>query len=159
MGSSGSRSGPARPTKTPNGVPFPERLNKYGLLHLNPNHHGSTSPDEYPIDIVAIHGLTGDAYTTWTADNGAFWLRDFLPKTFPGARIFSFGYPADIFFSLGTGDFETFARTLLEDVKGVRRRRKVRLSVLGRALEDHSQQSRSSSDLLFLSVTAWVGLL
>lgn len=44
--------------------------------------------------IVAIHGLNGDRDKTWTADNGKNWLRHFLPKDIPNARIFTFGYSA-----------------------------------------------------------------
>jgi len=51
---------------------------------------------------MAVHGLGGDAYQTWTASNGKLWLRDFLPfdllaegtKT---ARIMTFGYDANVF--------------------------------------------------------------
>ena len=128
MGSLSSKPISTLPIPTSSAVAVPERLNKYGLLPLNfqTQRSSQTLQDQFPIDIVAIHGLTGDAYTTWTdQSNQSFWLRDFLPAQFPGARIFSFGYPADIFFSLGTGDFETFARTLLEDIKGVRRHSEV----------------------------------
>lgn len=46
-------------------------------------------------DIVAIHGLMGDVYKTWTHENGKFWLRDFLPEGLEGkVRIFTFGYEA-----------------------------------------------------------------
>jgi hypothetical protein len=47
-----------------------------------------------------------------------------LPKEFPGARIFTFGYPAQSF-SRGTGSFETFAESLLEDLKGMRSTKEV----------------------------------
>lgn len=42
--------------------------------------------------IVAVHGFGGPLHT-WTHDvSGKLWLRDFLPKDLPGARIMSFGY-------------------------------------------------------------------
>lgn len=42
--------------------------------------------------IVAVHGF-GGPLNTWTHDvSGKQWLRDFLPKDLPGARIMSFGY-------------------------------------------------------------------
>ena len=92
---------------------------KWGLFLLNPISHSDAneSPGEYPIDIVAVHGITGSAYSTWTCKdktNSALWLRDFLPQEFPGARIFTYGYPADVFFSKERGDIGTFARTLLD---------------------------------------------
>lgn len=80
------------------------------------------SPEKQcPIDIVAVHGLMGDAYNTWTHSNGHFWLRDSLPEEVPGARIFSFGYPADVFFSLEKGRIDDHACTLLEDLLDARR--------------------------------------
>lgn len=104
------------------------RINKYGLFLLNPQ---TTLPDDieteetFSLDIVALHGICGDAYDTWTHENGKFWLRDFIPKEFPGARIFSFGYPAEVFCSLGTGHLDSFARSLLESLKCERRRKEV----------------------------------
>jgi hypothetical protein len=61
----------------------------------------------------------------WTHKNGNLWLRDILPKALPGARIFSFGYPAEVFFSLERGDLESSARSLLNDLKRERREREV----------------------------------
>ncbi|KAI4688369.1 hypothetical protein J4E81_007965 [Alternaria sp. BMP 2799] len=48
------------------------------------------------VDIVAVHGLNGKPFETWTA-NSRLWLRDFLPEAIPSARIFTFGYTADVF--------------------------------------------------------------
>ena len=97
------------------GPKVPEQ--KWGLFLLNPDallNDANATENTYPIDIVAVHGITGSAYSTWTHKNNAFWLKDFLPAQFPGARVFSYGYPADVFFSKERGDIGTFARTLLE---------------------------------------------
>lgn len=51
------------------------------------------------IEVVAVHGLQGDAYRTWEHDNGSLWLRDFLPEDIPNARIMTFGYDSTIAFS------------------------------------------------------------
>lgn len=51
------------------------------------------------IDIVAVHGLNGDAFTTWTSDKGNIcWLKhpDLLPKYMPNARILTWGYNANV---------------------------------------------------------------
>jgi hypothetical protein len=89
-----------------------------GLIHLNkdvplPNTY---SEGTFPIDIIAIHGINGGAYSTWTHKNGLFWLGDLLTEEFPGARIYSFAYAAKVFLSLDTSDFEAFARGLLEGI-------------------------------------------
>lgn len=42
--------------------------------------------------LVAVHGLGGHREKTWTAKNGAFWLRDYLPIVVPNARILTYGY-------------------------------------------------------------------
>ena len=104
------------------------RIDKYGLFLLNPqNSHsdGVEAEETCLLDIIALHGITGDAYDTWRHENGKIWLQDFLPKELPGARIFSFRYPAEVFCSLGTGHLDSFARSLLEDLKRVRRRKEV----------------------------------
>lgn len=101
-----------------------DRNENYGLFRLQPvltttsnNEHAATNA----VDIVAVHGITGDAYGTWTHDNGIMWLRDLIPKDLPGVRVFSYGYPAKVFFTLETGCLEDFSRGLLEGLKGERR--------------------------------------
>ncbi|KAF2469566.1 uncharacterized protein BDR25DRAFT_343591 [Lindgomyces ingoldianus] len=68
-------------------------------------------------DIVAIHGIGGDAYRTWTASNGALWLSDFLPKDIENVRVFSFGYDARVWPTRAKGTVESFARSLLNDLR------------------------------------------
>ncbi|KAK4108885.1 hypothetical protein N656DRAFT_362006 [Canariomyces notabilis] len=50
----------------------------------------------FPCRIIAIHGLGGDKFGSWTSPsgNGALWIRDFLKDSFPRARIFTYGYDA-----------------------------------------------------------------
>ncbi|TGO49584.1 hypothetical protein BCON_0206g00190 [Botryotinia convoluta] len=103
-------------------VPIDTELSeRFGLFHLNPIPvlpKNGESP--YRIDIVALHGIKGDAFKTWTEKNEDgvknLWLRDQLPNELPGARIFSFGYDANVLFSRGTGTIEDFATALLEDL-------------------------------------------
>jgi hypothetical protein len=114
-------------------IPTLDRANnhteKYGLISL---HSSISTPgdvedqDTNPLDIVAIHGITGDAHDTWTHDNGNLWLRDLIPKDLPGVRVFSYGYPAEVFCTLSTGTLDTFARSLLEGLKRERRKKEVR---------------------------------
>lgn len=69
------------------------------------------------LDVIAIHGLGGSAYKTWTHKNGLFWLQDVATNEFPGARIYTFGYDSGFAFSNGTGTLRDFAKSLLEAIK------------------------------------------
>ncbi|KAI2715213.1 hypothetical protein CBS147332_4867 [Penicillium roqueforti] len=56
-----------------------------------------SDPSDADLDIVFIHGLTGDREKTWTHQNGNLWPRDLLSKDLSKARIMTFGYDVDIF--------------------------------------------------------------
>ena len=70
--------------------------------------------------IVAIHGLGGHPYKTWTAGK-ALWLRDFLPSLIPEARILTYGYDSGIAFDKSASGISDFARDLLERIRMIRR--------------------------------------
>jgi hypothetical protein len=66
---------------------------------------------------VAVHGLGGDAITTWTHPKSkAFWLKDFLPQQIPDARIMTFGYNADAAFGQSTAEVIDHAKSLLSSL-------------------------------------------
>ena len=100
---------------------YPRDETKQESEAANTSYSGSLAPQvtEGPcnVDIIAIHGLGGSIYKTWTSDNGRHWLRDFLPNEFPEARIYSFGYDSSFAFSKGTGTLRDFAISLLEAIK------------------------------------------
>lgn len=103
-------------------TPIPK--NEYGLHRLDEPSHANTVPSEnqYPIDFIAVHGLNGGYAATWTdEDTGYNWLKKSLPAAFPGARIFSFGYSAEVFFTREKSEIADFARDLLEWIKSIRK--------------------------------------
>ena len=98
------------------------RLGSRNGTKLGENATGASSRSQVEVkphtaDVIAIHGLGGSAYTTWTHENGVLWLRDFAPNEFPGARIYTFGYDSGFAFSKGTGTLRDFAKSFLEAIK------------------------------------------
>lgn len=72
---------------------------------------------QYPVDIIAVHGLNGDAFTTWTHPNGNMWIRDLLPGLLPGCRVYTYGYPSQLFFNPSFSRVRDFAKDLLGCVR------------------------------------------
>ena len=84
-----------------------------GLKILNPD-PGQASSETLRLDIVAVHGLSGDPVNTWTEPKSkAFWPKDFLPNDLPGSRIMTFGYNADAAFGNSTANVIDHAKDLL----------------------------------------------
>lgn len=95
-------------SSSPAAVATPEAVReKVGLFEL------SDKDVEKTVDVVAVHGLQGDAFKTWEHDNGSLWLRDFLPDDIPYARIMSFGYDSMVAFSNSVAKLEDKALELL----------------------------------------------
>lgn len=98
----------------------PLKRQRYGLFELDTNNvHNETSGSErFSVDIIAVHGLGGDAYKTWTHDEtGKLWLRDFLPNLLPGCRVYTFGYPSKLTDVDMCAGVEDFARKLLGSLR------------------------------------------
>lgn len=68
---------------------------------------------------MAIHGLGGDPEETWKHGDDTLWLRDLLPDALPGVRVFSYGYPSDIFFSSSTATIRDYALHLLSRLDSI----------------------------------------
>lgn len=59
-------------------------------------------PAEPLVDIVFVHGLTGNSYDTWLEpESQTYWPVHLLSKDVPDARIMAFGYDADVTKFLG----------------------------------------------------------
>lgn len=124
------------PTSPPQDIetPLPQIPEDFGFFPLHPPLPELRVGQSYPVDIIALHGVNGHHKKTWThfdttgAEQDVFWLRDFLPRVFPGARIYTYGYDARLLFSRATGNINSFAGTLLEEIMDVRTRREVSVS-------------------------------
>jgi hypothetical protein len=106
-------------------TPSIKREKSSGLQILNPPAHNAD------VDIVAVHGLGGDAFDTWTSSNGHLWLRDSLPQALetPPAdyshgtddskivRVMTFGYDASVLTKASSQRSFTFAENLLSELK------------------------------------------
>lgn len=71
-------------------------------------------------DIVAVHGLAGHPYKTWSHGSGHLWLRDSLPDELTHARVMTFGYDASVF-SRSIADVRNTATALLAELNTLRK--------------------------------------
>ncbi|KAI1743344.1 hypothetical protein F4680DRAFT_372991 [Xylaria scruposa] len=104
-----SGNGEAEPSEVPQANTNPNIQNFLRAL---------SDPTNAQIDIVAVHGLNPTntdfhAEMTWTASNGKMWLKDFLPKGLPMARILLFGYNANVAFRTSVAGIQEEAENLL----------------------------------------------
>ena len=89
---------------------------------LNPIYAPDT-PVQAVADIVLVHGLFGHPWKTWASKsvnysvNGAvkeseepFWPKTLLPAAIPNARIWSFGYDADVGKFMSTAGLNTVSQ-------------------------------------------------
>ncbi|EMD85651.1 hypothetical protein COCC4DRAFT_181892 [Bipolaris maydis ATCC 48331] len=111
---------PQKPQQFSQGqVPATEHKKSYGLFLLHENALPDDSKDYIGVDVVAIHGLNGDAYTTWRHENGTLWLRDLLPSALPGSRVFTYGYPSELFWSNSVATLRDYSGNLLSSLGAV----------------------------------------
>lgn len=107
--------------KPPRKVPSENQTgNSYGLIDLREglDEEKHSDSERFPVDIIAVHGLGGDAYNTWTNKlTGALWLRDFVPRLLPGCRVYTFGYPAKLWDVEMRARVQEFGRSLLASVR------------------------------------------
>ena len=118
------RHGVSRSLGTPSSTleslkPQLEHIEAHGLLLVAEGLPVSDGAEQYPVDIIAIHGLNGDATHTWTHGNGTMWLRDLLPGFLPGCRVYTYGYPSKIFFNQSISGLQEYSRGLLTSVRDI----------------------------------------
>jgi hypothetical protein len=83
------------------------------------------SPSQAAVDIVFIHGLTGNAYSTWLhKDTKIHWPRDLIKEDITDARVMTYGYDVDVALSWGQvaqDGISGYARDLLGQLTRKRR--------------------------------------
>lgn len=107
-----------------------ESAEKHGLFRLHPGETDAYDADDFQTEygpfyvhhffwailisrsIVAVHGLGGHAFKTWTNTDGHLWLRDSLPSHVPHARIMTYGYDSSLKFSPSRANINDFASEL-----------------------------------------------
>ncbi|KAF3896736.1 LipA and NB-ARC domain-containing protein [Trichophyton interdigitale] len=89
----------------------------YGLTVL----HSPEKTEDIVFDLVAVHGLNGDAFMSWRhRDTGVMWLKDLLPASLPNARIMTFGYNSKFTNFTGDQDLRCICETLLAEIVDLR---------------------------------------
>lgn len=97
-----------------------QQQKQYGLFEFETGNvqPQPSGPERFPVDIIAVHGLGGHAYKTWThRATGKLWLRDFLPGLLPGCRVYTFGYPSKLKDVDMCADVQDFGRNLLGSLR------------------------------------------
>jgi hypothetical protein len=83
----------------------------------------TTSEVDYIPSVVAVCGLGGHAFGSWThRESGRMWLRDFLPQDLENLRIMTYGYNSSLKDSKKASeetmvDYRREFITALEDVR------------------------------------------
>ncbi|KAI9462626.1 hypothetical protein F5148DRAFT_1286402 [Russula earlei] len=70
------------------------------------------------LDIIAIHGLNGHAFNSWTVDD-VMWLRDLLPEQVPDARVMLYGYTANLVDDTTVSRIKEHARLFIRSLQGL----------------------------------------
>lgn len=74
-----------------------------------------------PPSIIAVTGLAGHALGSFRSSKStAVWLRDWLPKDIPEARIFTYGYDKKLIDSTMKASIQDYAKSLSSDIALIR---------------------------------------
>ncbi|KAF1957426.1 hypothetical protein CC80DRAFT_592694 [Byssothecium circinans] len=98
-------------------------LNFFGFTQL----YQTAQDKPITVDIIAITGLGGNAYGSWTSRSNLprMWLRDFLSRDMPQCRTMIYGYNSNLS-SHGIDTVLDYGRELLEGIKNVRNTQSLR---------------------------------
>jgi hypothetical protein len=112
-----------------------DQLFPSGTLGLRVLH----TPSKPIVDIIFVHGLTGNSYGTWLEERSeTYWPVGLLREDVQNARIMTYGYDADVIKLRGQvsdNNLRGYSTSLLEDLSATRSRDKsVRLSFVQNAL-------------------------
>ena len=89
----------------------------HGLTQL---YNPTVDPTEITADVVAITGLDGHAYGSWSGgDPKRMWLRDFLSKDLPKCRVMTYGYNSKLS-NPGLHTIADFGRGLRKELRARR---------------------------------------
>ena len=110
--------------------------------------------------IVAVHGLNGDPFRTWTTESETLWLNDpaLLPSNLKNSRILTYGYNAMVTAVLGKTSSDRIlqhAQTLVAELVADREVSLLRgnESVMATNIERVAGRRDATADYLHLSLT------
>ena len=96
----------------------------HGLTQL---YNPTAESTEITADVVAITGLDGHAYGSWSGGNPKrMWLQDFLSEDLPKCRVMTYGYNSKLS-NPGLHTIADFGRSLREELLRARRSDQVAL--------------------------------
>ncbi|CAD6579932.1 MAG: hypothetical protein ASARMPRED_009298 [Alectoria sarmentosa] len=105
----------------------PRLIDKFdGIISVDANFYGFTPlscPNrETPIaaDIIAVTGLAGHAFGSWSHSRTKMWLRDYLPPKVTNVRVLTYGYPSHLQRSMSTSNLWDHSNNLKENLLAIR---------------------------------------
>ena len=93
-------------------------IHNQGLFELDPPTPGWAAKHGEPnLDVVAVHGLNGECFRSWTHEETTgeqtLWLKDLLLQRLPRTRVMTFGYDASVVGNTSVAGIRDNARKLL----------------------------------------------
>ena len=69
--------------------------------------------------VIAVTGLAGHAFGSWSVDHHLMWLRDFLPSDIPRIRVITYGYNSQLTETMSRQDFDLHAEDFAEGLEAL----------------------------------------